>query len=88
MRGVAKMSGETREGGDARPGRLLGVGHHRRGDGRFGFGDRVRVKVGPEVAREREGRQVEAVVAGALQLRRAPLAPHRSGRSRSTHTGA
>ena len=34
---------------DARPCRLLGIGDHRRSDGRFGFGDRVRIKAGPQI---------------------------------------
>ena len=54
---------------DARPGRLLGIGDHRRGDGRFGFRDRVRIKAGPKIARQSESGEVEAVVAGALELR-------------------
>ena len=54
---------------DTRPGRLLGIGDHRRSDGRFGFGDRVRIKAGPEIAGQNESRQIEAVIAGALELR-------------------
>ena len=56
-------------GSNARPRRLFGVGHHCRGDGGLGFGERVRGKAGPKLARRRESGQVEAVVAGALELR-------------------
>src|SRR3984957_17496877 len=56
-------------GQDARTGRLLGIGDHRRSPGRFPFGDRLRVKASPKIARQGEGGQVEAVVAGALELR-------------------
>ncbi len=42
---------------DARPARLLGIGDHRRGDGRFGFGDRVRIKAGAEIARAERKRR-------------------------------
>ena len=61
-------------GRDARPARLFGIGDHRRGDGRFGFGDRVWVKVGTEIARQSEGGQVEAVVAARARVVRAPPA--------------
>ena len=54
---------------DARPARLLGIGDQSRSDDRFGFGDRVRIKAGPEIARQSESGQIEAVVAGALELR-------------------
>ena len=62
------MSGETRAGGTREPRRLFGIGHHSRGDRRFGFGERVRGEAGARFARQREGREVEAVVAGAFQL--------------------
>jgi hypothetical protein len=42
-------------GSNARPGRLFGVSHHRRGDGGFSFGERVRLEAGLQVARQREG---------------------------------
>ena len=67
--GVAKMSAETCDGGTRDPARLLGIGDHRRSHGRFGFGDRVRIKAGPKIVGQSESGQIEAVVAGALELR-------------------
>ena len=34
---------------DARPARLRGIGDHRGSDGRFGFGNRVGIKAGPQI---------------------------------------
>ena len=61
--------------------RLLGIGDHRRSDGCFGFRDRVRIEAGPQIARQSESGQVEAVVAGAPELRERRR-PGRSGRFR------
>ena len=85
--GVAKMSAETCDGGTRDPLACCGIGDHRRSDGGFGFGDRVRIKAGPEIAGQSESGQIEAVVAGALELRE--RRPPASVRPFSlTHTGA
>ena len=85
--GDALTHGQTRDGRDARPARLFGVGCHGRGDRRFGLGKRVRGEAGSDVARERELRKIEAVVAGAFSCASADR-PASVRPSSLTQTGA